>query len=177
MQLYHGRPEDCTGREEREIRTYDMLDSLGIDYMRSDHPPASSMEVCKTIDRGLDTLICKNLFLMNRQKTQFYMLMMPGEKPFKTSVVSSQLGVSRLSFADEEHMLEFLDVQPGSVSVMSLMNDKEGRVRLLIEEDVLKGEYVGCHPCKNTSSIKLKTSDLLEKFLPAINHTPTIVKL
>ena len=125
----------------------------------------------------LDVLICKNLFLCNRQQTNFYLLMMPGDKPFKTKDLSAQLGVSRLSFASEEHMLELLDVLPGSVSVMGLMNDPENRVRLVIDREVLEEEYVGCHPCKNTSSIKLRTSDLLEKFLPAVHHTPTVVTL
>lgn len=177
MELHHGRPADCTGREEREIRTYDLLDQLGIDYIRTDHDPATTMEVCHVIDGVLDVLICKNLFLCNRQQTNFYLLMMPGDKPFKTKDLSAQLGVSRLSFASEEHMQELLDVLPGSVSVMGLMNDPDNRVRLVIDREVLEEEYVGCHPCKNTSSIKLRTSDLLEKFLPAVHHTPTVVTL
>ena len=177
MQLHQGRPADCSGRREREIRTYDLLDSLGIPYVRTDHEPATTMEVCNVIDAVLDVLICKNLFLCNRQKTDFYLLMMPGDKPFKTKDLSGQLGVARLSFADESFMAELLDLHPGSVRVMGLMNDKENRVRLLIDEDVLQGEYVGCHPCENTSSIKLKTSDLLEKFLPAVHHAPTVVQL
>ena len=177
MDLYHGRPTDCTGREEREIRTYDLLDRLDIDYIRTDHDPATTMEVCHVIDGVLDVLICKNLFLCNRQQTNFYLLMMPGDKPFKTKDLSAQLGVSRLSFASEDHMQELLDVLPGSVSVLALMNDPENRVRLVIDREVLEEEYVGCHPCKNTSSIKLRTSDLLEKFLPAVHHTPTVVTL
>jgi len=177
MEIYHGRPADCTGREEREVRTYDLLDSLGIDYIRTDHEPATTMEVCKVIDGVLDVLICKNLFLCNRQQTDFYLLLMPGDKPFKTKDLSAQLGVARLSFATEEHMTELLDLHPGSVSVLGLMNDKEDRVRLVIDEDVLKDEFLGCHPCQNTSSIKLKTADLLEKFLPAVHHVPTVVQL
>lgn len=177
MELYQGRPADCAGREAREIRTYDLLDSLGIAYIRTDHEPATTMEVCNVIDGVLDVLICKNLFLCNRQQTDFYLLMMPGDKPFKTKDLSAQLGVSRLSFANEEFMEELLDLHPGSVSVMGLMNDRDNRVRLLIDEAVLQGEYVGCHPCRNTSSIKLKTADLMEKFLPAVHHTATVVKL
>lgn len=177
MELYQGRPADCAGREAREIRTYDLLDSLGIAYTRTDHEPATTMEVCTIIDDVLDVLICKNLFLCNRQQTDFYLLMMPGDKPFKTKDLSAQLGVSRLSFAGESFMEELLDLYPGSVSVMGLMNDGDNRVRLLIDEEVLQGEYVGCHPCRNTSSIKLKTADLMEKFLPAVHHTATVVKL
>jgi Ala-tRNA(Pro) deacylase len=177
MELYNGRPADTEGRIPQELRTYDLLDKLDIPFLRTDHAPATTMEVCNVIDAVLDVLICKNLFLCNRQQTNFYLLMMPGDKPFKTKDLSSQLGVARLSFANEDDMVQFLDLHPGSVSVMGLMNDRENRVQLLIDEDVLKGEYIGCHPCQNTSSIKLKTADLLEKFLPAVHHTPIVVTL
>ena len=177
MELYHGRPENCQDREAREVRTYDLLDRLGIEYIRTDHEPATTMDVCHVIDGVLDVLICKNLFLCNRQQTNFYLLMMPGDKPFKTKDLSAQLGIARLSFANETFMEEFLDVQPGSVSIMGLMNDTENRVRLVIDEDVLKDPFIGCHPCRNTSSIKIKTADLLEKFLPAVHHEPTVVRL
>ena len=177
MEIFHGRPADCSGREPREVRTYDLLDRLGIEYLRTDHAPATTMEVCKDIDGVLEVLICKNLFLCNRQQTQFYLLMMPGDKPFKTKDLSAQLGVARLSFAGETFMEQFLDLHPGSVSVLGLMNDAQGRVRLVIDEEVLRGEYLGCHPCQNTSSIKLRTEDLLHKFLPAVRHEPTVVRL
>lgn len=177
MEIFHGRPADCSGREPREVRTYDLLDRLGIEYLRTDHAPATTMEVCKDIDGVLEVLICKNLFLCNRQQTQFYLLMMPGDKPFKTKDLSAQLGVARLSFAGEDFMEQFLGLHPGSVSVLGLMNDAQGRVRLVIDEEVLRGEYLGCHPCQNTSSIKLRTEDLLRKFLPAVRHEPTVVRL
>ena len=177
MEIFQGRPADTAGRDAAEVRVYDFLDKLAIPYERTDHAPATTMEVCKEIDGVLDVLICKNLFLCNRQQTSFYLLMMPGDKPFKTKELSGQLGVARLSFAGEAFMEKFLDVQPGSVSVLGLMNDKEQDVRLLIDEDVLKGEYIGCHPCRNTSSLKIRTKDILEKFLPAVHHCPTTVKL
>ena len=162
---YNGRPTDLTGREDREIRVYDLLDSLEIEYQRTDHGHADTMEACNEIDAVLDVLICKNLFLCNRQKTDFYLLMMPGDKPFKTKELSKQIGSARLSFATPDFMLEFLDIKPGAVSVMGLMNDKDNRVRLLVDEDVLKGEYVGCHPCVNTSSLKIKTADVFGSIL------------
>ena len=120
MELYNGRPTDLTGRENREIRVYDLLDSLGIEYQRTDHGHADTMEACNEIDAVLDVLICKNLFLCNRQKTDFYLLMMPGDKPFKTKELSKQIGSARLSFATPDFMLEFLDIKPGAVSVMGL---------------------------------------------------------
>lgn len=177
MELYKGRPQNTEGRLDREVRVYDLLDSLGIEYLRTDHGNADTMEACNEIDKVLDVLICKNLFLCNRQKTKFYLLMMPGDKPFKTKELSSQINSARLSFASAEAMEEYLDILPGSVSVMGLMNDKENAVNLLVDEDVLKGEYVGCHPCVNTSSLKIKTTDVFDKFLKAVGHTATVVHL
>lgn len=179
MELLHGSPADMTGRSDREIRAYAFLDRLGVAFDRTDHPdqPATSMEVCATVDAILGVHICKNLFLCNRQKTSFYLLIMPGDKPFKTKELSGQMGVSRLSFADEEHMERFLDLRPGSVSVLGLMNDKDHRVRLVIDEDVLKEELFGCHPCENTSSIRFATRDLVDTILPALGVEPILVKL
>ncbi len=179
MELLHGSPTDMTGRSDREIRTYEYLDRLGVAFDRTDHPdqPATSMEVCATVDAILGVHICKNLFLCNRQKTNFYLLIMPGDKPFKTKELSGQMGVSRLSFADEEYMEQFLDLHPGSVSVMGLMNDREHRVRLVIDEDVLKEAFFGCHPCENTSSIRFATKDLVDTILPALGVEPILVKL
>lgn len=177
MELQKGRPADTTGRLEKEILTYDLLDRLGIDYERVDHAPAMTMEVCQAIDEVLNAVICKNLFLCNRQETAFYLLMIPDTKIFHTKDLSAQIGSARLSFAKPEYMEEFLDITPGSVSVMGLMNDTEHRVKLLIDEDVLNSEYVGCHPCINTSSIRFRTVDLVEKILPAMEHDYIKVKL
>lgn len=177
MELYKGRPQNTEGRLEKEIRVYDLLDSLGIEYVRTDHEKADTMEACNEIDAILDVTICKNLFLCNRQKTNYYLLMMPGDKPFKTKELSSQINSARLSFGSPEDMEELLGLTPGSVSIMGLMNDKENRVQLLVDEDVLEGEYLGCHPCINTSSIKIKAADVWEKVLPKIHHEMVIVHL
>ena len=193
LEVFKGRPS-CTGqRLEREIRVYDLLDSLGVLYERVDHEPAMTMEVCAQIDeafgrvRGAEAasledreahpVICKNLFLCNRQKTRYYLLMMPGDKKFLTKDLSAQINSARLSFAGDDDMLALLDVTPGSVSVMGLMNDSENKVQLLIDSDVLKSDYVGCHPCMNTSSLRLKVSDLIDRILPAIHHDPITVVL
>lgn len=177
LELVNGRPKDGSGRLSKEIRCYDLLDSLHVQYQRIDHEAAMTMEVCLPIDEALNATICKNLLLCNRQCTEFYLLMLPGEKHFKTSVLSKEIGSSRLSFAAPEYMERFLDITPGSVSVLGLMNDKENHVQLLIDEDVLKGEYIGCHPCINTSSLRLKTKDLMETVIPAMHHVPRIVTL
>ena len=177
MVLVEGRPVDCTGRLAKEVRVYDLLDALGVRYQRIDHEPAMTMEACAEIDRVLDATICKNLLLCNRQCTNFYLLMLPGEKSFKTSVFSKQIGSSRLRFADPHYMEEFLDITPGSLSVMGLMNDKDHHVELMMDEDILKGEYIGFHPCINTSSLRLKTADRMEKVIPAMGHEPRIVAI
>lgn len=177
MKLVCGRPLDISDRLEKEIAVYDFLDNLCIDYQRVDHNEATTMEECEKIDKTLEATICKNLFLCNRQETAFYLLMIPGGKKFKTKDISKQIGSARLSFANEEYMLKFLNTTPGSASIMGLMFDKENTVKLLMDEDVLKGDYIGFHPCINTSSIRVKTSDLVEKIIPALNHTLQIVTL
>ena len=177
MELYNGRPADFDARLPKEQRCYDLLDSLGIDYRRVDHESAMTMEACAAVDQALGTVMCKNLLLCNRQCTDFYLLLMPGGKPFKTSVLSKQIGSSRLSFADGSYMEQFLDITPGSLSVLGLMNDRENRVKLLIDGDVLSGPTVGVHPCINTSSVSIATADLMQKLIPALGHAPTMVEL
>ncbi len=175
--LENGRPQNEEGRLEKEIRSYDFLDGLGIEYDRVDHECAMTMEVCAEIDKVLDAPTCKNLFLCNRQETNFYLLLIDANKIFKTKFLSSQLGVARLSFANEKHMEELLDLTPGSVSLLGLMNDKDRLVQLVIDNDLLKNEYIGMHPCINTSSVKIKMKDILEKIIPALKHTPVFVNL
>ena len=177
LKLEKGRPADCAGRLEKEVRTYDFLDKLNIEYERIDHEAAMTMEECADVDEALGAMICKNLFLCNRQETAFYLLMIPDTKVFHTMDLSAQIGAARLSFAKPEYMEKFLDITPGSVSVLGLMNDTGHRVQLLIDEDVLNSEFVGCHPCINTSSLRLRTKDLIEKILPAVEHDFIRVKL
>ena len=178
LELINGRPASTDGRLQKEIRTYDLLDRLGITYERVDHEEANTMEACAAVDEVLaPAVICKNLFLCNTQKTKFYLLMIKNDKKFKTKEISKQINSSRLSFAPPEFMEEYLDITPGSASVMGLMNDTENHVQLLVDEDVLKAEYFGCHPCINTSSMRLKTSDVFETFLEAVHHDYLTVNL
>ena len=177
MSVLLGRPENTQERLEKEIRTYDFLDSIGVTYYRIDHDPANKMEACAEIDKELGATICKNLFLCNRGKTSFYLLMMCADKQFATRDISDQVGSSRLCFGTPEDLERLLDLTPGSVSVMGLMNDRDRRVRLLIDADVLSEEYVGCHPCINTSSLRLRTADLCDKIILALSHEPTVVTL
>ena len=179
MELQKGRPENTDNRLDKEISVYDFLDKLGVQYQRIDHEAAMTMEACEEIDHALgdNTTICKNLFLCNRQETDFYLLLMPGDKPFKTKDLSAQIHSARLSFAKPEYMEKYLDTTPGSVSVLGLMNDSEKKVQLLIDEDVMKEPYFGCHPCINTSSLKFTTEDLMQKIIPALEHEPVTVTL
>lgn len=172
MHLTKGRPKELSGRTAREIRVYDLLDELNISYEYVDHEPMRSMQDCLEVDRILNAAICKNLFLCNHQKTAYYLLMLPGEKKFRSGEVSRLAGSSRLSFAPPEDMERLLDLSPGSVSVMGLMNDHEGRVQLLMDEEILTQEYFGCHPCVNTTSLRLSVRDLTGKILKKIGHEP-----
>ena len=177
MQLQNGRPTDTTGRLDKKFVHTIFWYKLGIEYQRIDHEAAFTMEVCEEIDKTLGATICKNLFLCNRQKTDFHLLMIPGDKTFKTKELSHQIGSARLSFASPQDMEKYLDITPGSVSVMGLMNDHDNAVRLLVDEDVLKGEWVGCHPCINTSSLRIKTKDMFGPVIKAMHHDMTVVKL
>lgn len=172
--VYSCRKADCT---DKEAACYDALETLGIEYGRVSHEHIGTIEGCIEIGEVLGTEICKNLFLCNAQKTDFYLLVMPGAKSFKTKLLSPQLGCSRLSFASPEHMEELINCTPGSASVLGLIFDKGLKVRLIIDKDILNGEYFGCHPCDNSSSLKIKTCDIIEKFLPSTHHTPTYVEL
>lgn len=177
--LKKGRPNFLDDREEKEIKCYEFLDGLGIEYFCVDHRdmPADTMDACAEIDKVLGSKICKNLFLCNRQKTDFYLLMMPADKPFKTKDLTAQINSARLSFADASAMLEYLNITPGAVSVLGLINDSKNAVRLLVDKDILNDEYIGCHPCVNTTSMKIKTTDIFDTVINATNHTKTVVEL
>lgn len=173
--VFTSRPEDA--RLEKELRCYDCLEELGIAYSRVDHDHADTIEACHEVEKVLGCSICKNLLLTNRQMTEVYLLLLPGDKPFKTKFLSRQIGTARLSFASPEQMLEYLDITPGSLSVLGLIHDSAGKVHLLIDDDLLPEKYIGCHPCINTSSLKLETADVIEKLIPATGHTVTFVSL
>ena len=175
MELVEGRPQDK--RIDKEERVYDLLDQLNIDYQRIDHEEANTMEVCLEIEKTLKSTICKNLFLVNSNKSQYYLLMLKENKKFKTKVISKQINSSRLSFGSDEKMLEYLDITPGSVSLLGLMNDHEFKVQLLMDKDLLQDEYLGCHPCINTSSLRIKMKDVFEKIIPSLHHEPIFVEV
>lgn len=175
--LYHGRPTSAANRLPKEMACYDLLDRLEIPYARADHSHADTIAQCEAVEQVLGEKICKNLFLCNRQKTKFYLLMLDGEKVFKTKDLSKQLGVARLSFAGAEDMERYLNLTPGSVTVLGLMHDTENQVQLVIDKSVAEAKNVSCHPCINTSTIWFTMDDLLHKVLPELHHEPIFVDL
>lgn len=177
MKLEYGRPSDFSARLEKEKRTYEFLDKLGIEYARVDHEVTATMEQCLEVDGTLCAPTCKNLFLTNRQQTAFYLLMMPADKPFKTKDLSVQIGSARLSFGSGEMMEKLLDITPGSLSVLGLMNDLDFEVTLLIDGDIMTADSIGVHPCINTTTLKIGMNDFKEKVIPALRHTPRYVNL
>ena len=173
--FHNARPEGELPPQERAA--FDLLDSLGIDYDRVSHDAAFNMELCADVSAVLGVSVCKNLFLCNRQKTSFYLLCMPPDKPFHTKDLSAQIGSARLSFAPEEKLWELLHCTPGSATILGLANDADHQVRLLMERGVYEAPFLSCHPCICTSSLKLKMSDVLAKLLPHTGHEITVVDL
>lgn len=173
--VFHDAPTD--ERDVVEANTYALLQKLQIPFDRVDHDEAQTMEDCVEIGKVLDVDICKNLVLTPRNRSAFYLLCLPGDKHFLTKDFSKQIGSSRLSFATAEDMEALLGVHPGSASILALMNDPDHRVQLAIDRQTLEAPFFGCHPCRNTSSLKLKTSDVLEIFLKHTGHEPIIVDL
>lgn len=177
MTIETGRPADCSGRPEKEGAVYDLLERLDIPFTRADHPAAFTMEECEAVSQALHTPICKNLFLCNRQKTAFYLLLLPASKPFRTKEITAQLRCARLSFAGEEQLASLLHLTPGSATIFGLQYDTENRVQLVVDRDLLDEAYFGCHPCINTSTIRLRTSDVFDRLTHALHHDYTLVTL
>lgn len=175
--LYTGAPEDRGAREQVERECYELLEKLSIPFCRVDHDRADTIDDCRLVEDVIGVHICKNLFLQNRQGTQFFLLMMAGDKPFRTAEVSKLLGVSRLSFGSTEKMEELLHCTPGSVSILGLMHDKNRRITLLVDEDIWNSEYIRCHPLKNTSTLRIATEDVKAVLLPYLGHRATVLRI
>jgi len=177
IEFFQGRPKDNEGRLMKEVRVYDFLDSVHVDYFRTDHEPAVTDEERGRIGVVLGCKVCKSILLTNKQHSEYYLLTMPSNKSFKIKELSSLIHGSKLSVAEPEEVATLLDTMPDSASVLSLLNDKEMRVQLLMDEDATRGDYIGCHPCVNTTSLKIRTRDMMEKILPALSHKPKMVRL
>ena len=154
-----------------------LLETLRIPYRMVEHPAAGAMEDLVAVEERLGVRICKNLFLCNRQKTVFYLLLIPADKRFKTSVVSKLIGSSRLSFGEEDKLYELLGVRPGSITPLGLVFDEAHQVNLLIDREVLALEEIGMHPLVNTASIAMKTEDMMKVYFPFTGHEPQILDI
>ena len=174
-QVYRGVPKDIDSRQEKERKCYDFLSKLGIDYEVVDHEEASDMDRCREIESVLGVKICKNIMLCNRQESRFFIFMMPGDKKYITKEFSKKIGMSRLSFAKEKYLKEFLNVSSGSVSVLALLNDTDNKVELVIDRDVIQQDHIRCHPCVNTSTLKIKTEAFLNKIITALKKEVMII--
>lgn len=177
MNITKGRPVGFETRSETERVIFDRLCELGIDFDTVDHEAAATMEVCDEIAAEIGCAIFKNLFLCNRQQSQFYLVLIPADKPFKTKYISSQLGCARLSFGSPVMMERLLGVSPGAVTPLGLVNDTERRIRVAVDRDLLSCAMAGCHPGVNTSTVRLALTDLLERYIPSTGHDVTLVDL
>lgn len=176
MNIYEGRPVGEPADETRDT-VFGYLDKLGISYRTACHEAAYTMEQCAMVEEALGAPIFKNLFLQNRQGTEFYLVMLPAGKTFKTKYLSSQIGCSRLSFAGEEPMVRLLHIHPGSVSPLGLMFDSERKVMAIVDRDLLRYASVGCHPCLNTATVAMRLDDLVSTLIPSTGHEIHIVDL
>ncbi len=172
-----GVPSNLDDRGKEEQAVYRLLTKLNIPFIRADHEALFSRDGYEEISKAIGAMVCKNLFLANRQQTEFYLLRMPGDKKFKTKELSNQIHSSRLSFGNQEALEKYLHAEKGYCSILDLRNDTENKVKLLIDKDLLEKESVGVHPCINTSSLAIQWKDLLEVFLPGIHHSYQLVTL
>ncbi len=160
-----------------EENVYTKLNELNIQFDRVDNDTVEAMEECVEISNKLGAEIRKTIIVCNEKKTQFYLVVLPAEKRFDSKLFRDKMGCSRVSFAKAEDMQEILGVVPGSATIMSVINDKDNIVKVAIDKEVADSEFFACNTGENTRHIKIKTSDLLNVFLPNVNHEPTIIEL
>jgi Ala-tRNA(Pro) deacylase len=168
-------PEDMKNPTGK--KAFKMLDQLKIPYECVSNDAVSTMEECRAIEEVLGTEIRKNIFLCNKKNTSFFLIVLPADKNLDVDTLSAKIGIPKLSFASADSMQQHLGAQPGSASVMGLINDEDEYVQLIIDKEVAEAEWYGCNPGINTAHLRLKTSDLLNKFLPKIYHKAKIVEL
>lgn len=159
-----------------ETKVYETLSKLSIPFELVDNDSVESMEECIEISEKLGAEIRKTIFLCNRKKTSFYMVILPANKSFNTKEHCKKMDVSRLSFASGDLMMQHLDVAPGTATIMSLINDPDEKVELFIDKEIANSEFFACNPGANTTHLKIKTKDLLNKLLPKIDHPATIIE-
>lgn len=168
-------PEEKRG--ELENKVYEVLGKLNIAFERVDNDPVEAMDECKEISEKLGAEIRKSIVLCNRKKTVFYLVILPADKSFDTKVFCEKLGCSRVSFASGESMESKLGISPGSATIMSVLNDQEYGVQVVVDKAVAEEEWFACNPGANTTHIKIRTEKLLNVFLPYTKHRAMVVSL
>ena len=174
-EIYTSKPNSF--KTELHEMVYNTLEALEIPFERVDTDEAITMEDCVEIGKKLDTSIVKTLFLCNRQKTNFYLFVTTEDKPFVTKDFSRALEISRVSFASPEMLFDMLGTKVGSATALSCVFDKENKVKIILDKDAVSSEWYGCSDGTTTGYMKLKTEDLINKYLPFSNHIPTIIEI
>ena len=174
-EIYTVAPEHERG--EHETTVYKELDRLGIKYERVDNDTVETMEECVEISEKLGAEIRKTIVVCNRQKTDFYLVILPAGKRFDSKLFAAMMHTARVSFASPEDMQRVIGLTPGEASVMGILNDPEGKVKVVIDKAVADAEWFACNPGANTSHLRFKTKQLINNFLPAEGHKAEIIML
>lgn len=166
-----------SSRHKEDILQF--LENQDVPYTLFEHEAKYTIEDC-LLEPGLaqpGVTMPRNILLTNRQQTAFYLLIISPRKPFRTAVVSKLLGVSRLSFAPPERLMELMGLLPGAVSPLALLFDREKQVQLVVDDDLLSFEKLWFHPAVNTASVEIATRDFLRRVLPGMGRTPCVITI
>jgi len=173
-EIVNEKPKEFENETQRMI--YEALEELKIPFDRVENDFMISMEDCEAVNKKMNTRMAKNLFLCNRQKTEFYLFITKDNKHFNTKIFSKAMGISRVSFAPEETLTEYLGTKIGATTIFSLVYDKDCKVHLVIDKDVLEEKFHACNDGTNNAHIKITTKDLMEKYLKYTKHEPVIIE-
>ena len=150
------------------------LQSLGIPFQRFDHAPVYTVAQANNLRPGLPGIATKNLFLRDRKGRRHFLLVCRDDQPVDLVALSKRIGATKLSLASPERLKEYLKIDPGSVSVLALINDDRRQVELLIERGVWESDALQAHPLVNTTTLVVPQNGL-EKFIASTGHTPKII--
>lgn len=161
---------------ENEQKVYDVLNELNITYTRYEHEPVYTIEELDKVDIDFKGAHCKNLFTRNRKGDIHYLIVVEESKKVDLKKLSEQIGSTPLSFASEERLFKHLGLKPGAVSPFGIINNEDKKVKVIIDKDLEKLEYIGAHPNVNTATVVLSFSDL-QKFLKWSKNEVKYIKI
>jgi Ala-tRNA(Pro) deacylase len=167
----------ATYKSDLQKRVFGALNDLHIPFQRVDTDEAITMDDCVMIDQRLQMKMVKTLFLCNRQQTEFYLFITCGDKSFRSKDFSHALGISRVSFAPAEMLLTMLHTHVGAATVLSMLEDDDNRVKVVMDKDVTAEEWYGCSDGTTTGYMKLRTDDVMNVFLPFVHHQATVIEV